>query len=61
MNIKNIWFVVFCVLVFMLVIVAVLGIWELIDRENAWKSVQTLFVISFGVLLLLGVSQKLFK
>ena len=61
MNIKNIWFIIFCVLIVMLVLVAILGIWELIDRENAWKSVQTLFVISFGVLLLLVVSQKLFK
>lgn len=61
MNIKNVWFYILCILVLMLVIIAILGIWELIDKENAWKSILSLFVMSFGVLLLLVVSQKIFK
>ncbi len=54
-------FIVFLVCTLLLVLMALLWIWEVVNEEIAWKSIVSLTVIGFSFLFVFVIWQKIFE
>lgn len=61
METKKIGFIIFWIIIVLLAFVSILGIWEIISSDAAWKGAWSLGILGFGTLLIVAVGDKLFN
>lgn len=60
LKLKYIGFGIFTLSIVLLSIIAILGIWEVLEQDTAWKATFSLGIVAFSSLFITVVWEKLF-